>query len=87
MLNIDNLNWIEIDKKNEETTLDGVRYVRPISLKSMPHECPSCKILICTAEDIDSMDKESVCQDCYLRFYYINKEKWEKGWRPKNVNR
>jgi hypothetical protein len=87
MLNINNLKWIDIDNKHQEVYIDGIRYVRPSKVESVSHVCPSCNTLICTAEDISSIKKENACEDCYLRFYYTNKEKWEKGWRPTNVNK
>lgn len=87
MSSINKAEWISIDSENEEAFIDGVRFVKPKKSIILPLECPSCKSLICTIEDIEMIKKEQVCGDCHLRFYYINKEKWEKGWRPINIKR
>ena len=40
-------------------------------------------ICVPTIEDVEMMKKEKVCDQCYEMFYYTNKDKWNKGWRPK----
>jgi len=87
MSNISELKWIDIDSQNQETFIDNIRFVKPKKSSILPLACPSCKSLICTIEDIEMLKKENVCSDCHLRFYYTNKEKWEKGWRPINIKR
>ncbi len=84
MSNINNLNWTELDKENEEVYIDGIRFIRPTGVKSLPLDCPCCKELICTVEDVESIKENDVCENCYLEHYYKNKEKWQKGWRPFN---
>jgi len=82
MSNIDSVKWHKIDKHLEEAYIDGIRFVRPVNQLSIPLSCPSCNSLFYTVEDIEMYKKEKVCEECYLRYYYINKEKWKKGWRP-----
>tara|TARA_Y100001949_G_C15871920_1_gene279881 strand:+ start:213 stop:422 length:210 start_codon:yes stop_codon:yes gene_type:complete len=45
-------------------------------------DCPVCKILISTIEDVMSLKEKGCCEECELTYYYPNKEKWDKGWRP-----
>jgi len=40
-------------------------------------------VCLATIEDVNMMKKEKVCEQCYETFFYVNKEKWIKGWRPK----
>tara|TARA_B100001059_G_C17587962_1_gene453181 strand:+ start:395 stop:655 length:261 start_codon:yes stop_codon:yes gene_type:complete len=82
MSNINEAKWYEIDKDLEEAFVDGVRFVRPKNDIALSLDCTVCKNLICTIEDVEIMKKEGVCEDCYTTYYYNNKEKWEKGWRP-----
>jgi len=85
MLNSNDWNWIKIDEENEEAYVGGVRYVRPLGVEAISLDCPVCKKLIATVEDVEAMKKEGCCEECYLIYYYPNKEKWEKGWRPSNT--
>ena len=83
MLNInDQKNWKKIDENTEVSFWKEYKFVRPISSKTISLDCPCCKKLLNNVEDIDSVKENDVCQTCYLDFYFINKEKWEKGWRP-----
>lgn len=84
MLNIDNAIWTSIDNKIEETFIEGVRYVRPKDSYTLSLDCPCCKLLIATVEDVECLKKNDVCESCYLIHYYKNKEKWQNGWRPYN---
>lgn len=85
MSNINNANWIKLDKEFEELIIDNMRFIRPIGSISTSLDCPICKKLIATVEDVESIKKENSCEECYLLHYYPNKEKWEKGWRPNNT--
>jgi hypothetical protein len=82
MSNIDDAIWTDLDSKLEETIVDGVRFVRPKEIKTLTLDCPSCKTLISTVEDVESLRNNDVCEECYLVHYYKNKEKWQNGWRP-----
>jgi hypothetical protein len=33
-------------------------------------------------KDVISAKEKNICNDCYEIYYYPNKEKWDKGWRP-----
>lgn len=48
----------------------------------LPISCPVCQVMIATIEDVTSLREKDCCADCNLTYYYPNKEKWDKGWRP-----
>ena len=48
----------------------------------LPIACPVCSTMIATVEDIMSLKNNNCCEECELVYYYPNKEKWDKGWRP-----
>ena len=81
MLDLNN-NWEKVDKENEEKIEDNILFKRPIDFEYCPLFCRSCNNVISTIEDVDMMKKEKVCELCYITYYYINKEKWNQGWRP-----
>ena len=82
MLSIDNVTWEKIDKTTEVADINNYRFIRPVDSKILPLDCPSCKKLLCHVDDIESVKNNDVCEDCFLIYYYKNKEKWESGWRP-----
>ncbi len=77
-----NNNWKKIDQINEEKIDSNIIFKRPIVHDYCPLFCKSCKNIISTIEDVEMMKKESVCELCYITYYYTNKEKWQEGWRP-----
>ena len=83
MLNINDFVWKPIDNVYEEYIEDNVRFIRKIGDKSLNIECELCKSLITTLEDVESVKEKNICAECYLVYYYPNKENWHKGWRPK----
>ena len=48
----------------------------------LPISCPVCDVLIATSNDVSSLKDKGCCEECELTYYYPNKEKWDKGWRP-----
>ena len=48
----------------------------------LPISCPVCDVLIATSKDIEVLKDKGCCEECELTYYYPNKEKWDKGWRP-----
>lgn len=82
--------WNSIDKHSEEKTIkignSKVRFTRPINSKTYSICCPICNNVIGNVDDMNMMRQENSCNDCYLTYYYQNKEKWSKGWRPKLNN-
>ena len=84
-----NKNWEKIDDENEEKSDGNIVFKRPIHHEYCPLFCNTCKNVVATIDDADMIKKEKVCELCYITYYYINKEKWEQGWRPneKTVDR
>jgi hypothetical protein len=83
MLDLNNKDdWKKIDDKFEEVTINNVKFIREIGDEALPLDCPICKKIICCVEDVEKLKKENCCDNCHLTYYFTNKEKWEKGWRP-----
>ncbi len=51
--------------------------------KKAKFDCPVCKLVLTGLEDVESMENYGACQDCQQFFYWPNKERWNRGWRPK----
>lgn len=87
MLNINNASWSSLDKETVETFINGIQFIKPKDDITIPLECPSCKKLVSSAEEVESIKETEVCDQCYLIHYYSNKDKWDnEGWRPYNKN-
>lgn len=82
MLSIDKAKWDKIDKDTEVAKIGKYRFIRPINSKTISLDCPSCKKLLNNIDDIESVKNNDVCEECFLTYYYQNKEKWKNGWRP-----
>jgi hypothetical protein len=82
MLSIDNVKWNKIDKKTETATIGEYRFIRPVNSKTISLDCPACKKMLNSTDDVESVKNSDVCEECYLIYYYKNKEAWENGWRP-----
>ena len=78
----DELVWEAIDKETEVAFYKDIKFIRPIDHKTLPVDCPVCKVLLSNVDDVSSVRENDACESCYLTHYYPNKEKWEKGWRP-----
>ena len=50
--------------------------------KTLSIDCPVCHNMIVTVEDVNSLREKACCANCNMTYYYPNKEKWDKGWRP-----
>ena len=85
MLDLNN-GWHKIDEEVEEKIVDNIIFKRPIKHSYCPLFCGTCKNAISTIEDVDMMKKERVCELCYITYYFVNKEKWDRGWRPNQKN-
>lgn len=77
-----NKNWNKVDNENEEKIKNGAIFKRPISHEYCPLSCNGCGNAISSIEDVNMMKKEKVCENCYITYFFINKEKWKDGWRP-----
>mgnify|MGYP001370038576 CR=1 FL=1 len=74
--------WVETDDKNEYCKHSGIIFKRKKNVETIPVDCPVCKIMLITVEDIQSFKRVECCEKCELMYYYPNREKWKKGWRP-----
>ncbi len=74
--------WNKLDNNEEETFYKGIKFIRPVGDKPLPIDCSCCRILISSIEDVEKLKEHNICQSCYDLYYYPNKEKWDKGWRP-----
>ena len=83
--------WSNIASNLEEKviTIHGntIRFIRPLESVTYSLSCPICKNIISTSEDMESVKSNDACEECYLIYYYKNKEEWEKGWRPEINNK
>ena len=87
MLNINNASWSSLDKETVETFINGIQFIKPKDDITIPLECSSCKKLVSSVEEVESIKETEVCDRCYLIHYYSNKDKWDnEGWRPYNKN-
>ena len=86
MSTVDNNNWNKIDKNLEEKMFGKIRFVRPIGYKPVGISCSLCETLIATIEDVEAMKEADICENCHINYYFCNKDKWKKGWRP-NIKR
>jgi formylmethanofuran dehydrogenase subunit E len=82
MSTILNKKWNKIDKNEEESFINNIKFIRPINDNPISLDCNNCKELISTVDDVESAKDKSICKLCYDLYYYPNKEKWDKGWRP-----
>tara|TARA_A100000164_G_C21927299_1_gene783776 strand:+ start:1564 stop:1848 length:285 start_codon:yes stop_codon:yes gene_type:complete len=48
----------------------------------VPLDCPVCELLLSDKKDVISYKQNKCCKSCSDVFFYPNKEKWKKGWRP-----
>lgn len=84
---INNNNWKKIDDENEELILNNVKYIKPINDELINIFCEICNNVISQQNDVESMRNNNCCSECFLTYYYTNKEKWQKGWRPNKVEK
>ena len=68
--------------RDKNLTINNVTYNIPEDYEKIDYYCSTCLSLIYTLEDIESCYNNSICESCYNQYYYNNKEKWDKGWRP-----
>ena len=74
--------WKSINDEWEEKEVNGVVFKRQKNIETIPLDCPVCKLMLVTVEDVNSYREVGSCDNCKLVHYYPNKEKWDKGWRP-----
>lgn len=78
----DKENWHKIDKLEEVCIVNNIKFIRPIGDNPCILSCANCNVLLSTMKDVISAKEKNICNECYEIYYYPNKEKWDKGWRP-----
>lgn len=79
------MTWIPYDKNREIKFLEhGSIAIRPKDCAStVPLFCDVCELTMKSSNDFISFKEFGCCSQCELAFARANKEKWDKGWRPK----
>ena len=62
---------------------NGLIIVVDDSYKPSSFDCKVCGLIIRGLEDVRSVNNYGCCSDCEEYFYWPNKNRWDKGWRPK----
>ena len=62
---------------------NGLIIVLDSSYKPSSFNCKVCGLIIRGQEDVQSVNNYGCCSDCEDYFYWPNKDRWDKGWRPK----
>jgi len=47
-----------------------------------PFFCPVCESPMGSSIAIEAYKRVGACDLCETYFYYLEREKWEEGWRP-----
>jgi len=74
---------------NEKKILDidkNTRLVYPEDYTPSSKDCPICELTFRDSQDISCFKEWKCCTDCRDSYAWHNKEKWNKGWRPKIKN-
>lgn len=64
-MSIHELKWQKIDKNTEQLFLNGITFVKPINAETLPIDCPSCKKLLSSIEDCESIKEYNLCEECH----------------------
>lgn len=83
---LDKTLWTSVDENNEKLFHNGILFIREKNIETVSIDCKICNKLLVTKEDIESYKNFDACEECYLTYYYTNKEKWNNGWRPNLSN-
>lgn len=67
-----------VQKKRIDTIIEK-------NFKAMNFDCSVCGLALRGLEDVESHNAYGMCQDCQDLFYWPNKDRWNKGWRPKKA--
>ena len=56
--------------------------IQESAMLKIPFFCPVCSSPIKNQNAVNCFKKIGACEMCESFIYYINKEKWDNGWRP-----
>ena len=71
------------DTEYEE--LNGVLIHKKLIKERKGKYCSTCGTKVKTLDDDTCYTKYETCFKCYIKYIEGRKDRWEKGWRPKNV--
>ena len=75
------------ESKIEPENVNGVLITKKLLTKDNKLNCPVCSAMIKTASDDIYMIKFDCCAKCYIKYVDGREERWQTGWRPKNVTK
>lgn len=73
-MSILNKEWIEIDSNTEHLIINNIEFVRPKNSITLSIYCKSCKELVSTIEDCESLKENNLCEICSVNKSFINKD-------------
>lgn len=78
------IEWNDLsDSKKQGIHSSGFIIIVPNPLPQVvPLFCAVCGLPNLSSNDKESHIKYSCCESCARRWVDLNREKWEKGWRP-----
>ena len=77
---------LDTEAKTEEVS-EGIYIEKKLLNKRKTLFCPVCKNKIKTIKDDILINKFECCEKCYIEFVEGREDRWQTGWRPKNVTR
>jgi len=70
---------------DEFEDLNGVLIQKKLVNRRKVNHCDTCKSKIVNLDDDVSYTKFGACFKCYINYIEQREERWNTGWRPKNV--
>jgi hypothetical protein len=78
------MDWKEISKERIQREVAGFFIIKPKNARPpIPLFCSCCANRMKNAQDAHCFRKWEACYDCTTEYAEPNREKWQKGWRPK----
>ena len=71
---------------NEEQEINGVFIPNKLITKNSKRSCPVCNVYSFKSNDDVYMSKFDCCEKCYIQYIEGREERWQKGWRPNEIN-
>lgn len=74
--------------RSEKVDNDGFLVIRKlVNAVGIERQCPVCQSYTFTIKDDVCLKKFECCSACYVQYVEDREERWQNGWRPKNVSR
>ena len=61
-------NWKELDKFNLIYEEKDTIFIKNKDCKTIPLECPRCKYLLSSIQDVNSYNENNLCDECYKNY-------------------